>query len=287
MARSRAARLDRTPVAVSLRAMKLALILAALVVFAAPARAHEFWIAPQSYEVPPGAPVVANLLVGSTFKGATQSYFPQRFARFEARMGETIVPVEGRLGDIPAMTMVLPDEGLWVIVHETRGDSLQYRERALFEGFVAHKDLGDVLERHEARGLPELAFREAYTRYAKALVAVGDGAGEDAEVGLHTEIVALANPYTDDLGGGFPVRVLYEGAPRAAAQVELFARDPAGEVTITYHRTDARGEALLPVAPGVEYLVDAVVMEDTGNDDPEAGPVWHSAWAALTFRVPG
>ena len=202
-------------------------------------------------------------------------------------MSETVVPVESRLGDIPAMDMVLPGEGLWVIVHQTTGDSLRYRERQLFENFVAHKDLGDVLERHAARGLPELEFREAYTRYAKALVAVGNGAGADSEVGLHTEIVALANPYTDDLSAGFPVRVLFEGAPRVDAQVELFARDPAGEVAISTSRTDANGEAVLPVSPGVEYLVDAVVMEDTGNDDPTAGPVWHSAWAALTFRVPG
>lgn len=240
-----------------------------------------------SYQVAPGDPVVAELLVGSGFKGVRQSYFPQRFTRFEARMGETVMPVEGRLGDNPAMNMVLPAEGLWVVVHETKGDSLKYRERRIFEEFVAHKDLGDVLERHAARGLPELEFREAYTRYAKALVAVGDGVGSDREVGLHTEIVALANPYNDDLSAGFRVRVLYEGAPRSNAQIELFARDPAGEVEVSYHRTDAAGEALLPVRPGVEYLVDAVVMDDTGNDDPQAGPVWHSAWAALTFRVPG
>lgn len=230
--------------------------------------------------------MVADLLVGSGFLGVKQSYFPQRFARFEARMSETAVPVEGRLGDIPAMTMALPGEGLWVIVHETRGDSLQYATRDQFEAFVAHKDLGDVLARHTARGLPELEFREAYTRYAKALVAVGDGAGGDSVVGLRTEIVALANPFTDDLAAGFPVRVLFEGAPRVNAQVEIFARDPSGVVTTSTTRTDENGEAVLPVAPGVEYLVDAVVMEDTGNDDPAAGPVWHSAWAALTFRVP-
>lgn len=266
--------------------MKLAPILALLVLSASPVQAHEFWIAPHDYQVAPGAPVAADLLVGSSFKGAKQTYFPQRFARFEARMGETTVPVEGRLGDIPAMNMVLPAEGLWVVVHETKGDSLQYREREIFESFVAHKDLGDVLERHAARGLPELAFREAYTRYVKALVAVGAGKGSDMEVGLHSEIVALANPYTDDLSAGLPVRVLYEGAPRGDAQIELFAREAEGEVTVSYNRTDATGEALLPVKPGVEYLVDAVVMEDTGNDDPKAGPVWHSVWAALTFRVP-
>lgn len=257
-----------------------------LAILALPVHAHEFWIDPQAYEIAPGEHIVAQLRVGSNFKGSVQSYFPQRFARFEVKMGEMVVPVEGRIGDIPAIDMVAPAEGLAVIVHETRGDSLQYRERKLFEDFVAHKDLGNVLERHAARGLPELAFREAYTRYAKALVAVGNGVGADAPVGMKTEIVALANPYTDDLSDGFAVRVLYQGAPRAHAQVELFARSATGEVSTSLHRTDANGVAVLPVTPGTEYLVDAVVMEDTGNDDPAAGPVWHSAWASLTFRTP-
>lgn len=269
--------------------MRFARILfpALLLVAALPLRAHEFWIDPVVYQIAPGEHMVAQLRVGSEFQGSMQSYFPQRFARFEVRMGESARPVEGRIGDIPAMDMVIEGEGLAVIVHETKGDILRYRERRLFEEFVAHKDLGDVLQRHAARGLPELEFREAYTRYAKALVAVGAGEGSDAPVGMKTEIVALANPYVDDLSAGLAVRVLYEGAPRADAQVELFAKDAAGEVTITLHRTDADGVAVLPVAPATEYLVDAVLMEDTGNDDPEAGAVWHSAWAALTFRTPG
>lgn len=267
--------------------MRLLLALAASLGLAAPAFAHEFWIAPRAYTVAPGDPVIADLRVGSEFVGTAQSYFPQRFERFEVRMGETTRPVEGRLGDIPAMDMALAGTGLAVIVHQTAPLTLQYETRDLFEQFVAHKDLGDVLARHAARGLPELEFREAYSRYAKALVAVGAGQGTDRETGLLTEIVALANPYTDDLSGGLAVRVLYHGTPRADAQVELFARDADGNIAITYHRTDAEGRAVLPVAPATEYLVDAVVMEDTGNDDPKAGPVWHSAWASLTFRTPG
>lgn len=266
--------------------MIFARILAFLLLLAAPARAHEFWIAPHPYQIAPGAPLVADLMVGSGFKGTPLSYFPKRFARFEVKMGETLLPVESRLGDLPAMHMVVPGEGLAVIVYQTRGDSLRYRERALFESFVAHKDLGDVLERHAARGLPVLDFREAYTRYAKALVAIGNGKGADSRIGLHTEIVALANPYTDDLSGGFPVRVWLDAAPRANAQVELFARLPDGSIEMENYRTDQTGVALLPVASGVEYMVNAVVMEDTGNDDPKAGPVWHSAWASLTFTVP-
>ncbi|MEC7760358.1 MAG: DUF4198 domain-containing protein [Pseudomonadota bacterium] len=266
--------------------MRFLASLIACLAFAHTAAAHEFWISPEAYTVAPGEQIVADLRNGEGFEGARQSYFPRNFARFEVKMGETVSPVEGRIGDRPAMTFAPEGEGLAVVIHETTAQSLQYKTRELFESFVEHKDLGDVLERHAARGLPELAFREAYTRYTKSLVAVGDGSGADSAVGLHTEIVALANPFTDDLSEGFPVRVLLDGAPRVDAQVEVFARDPAGEITQSFYRTDAAGEAMIPVAPETEYMVDAVVMEDTGNDDPEAGPVWHSAWANLTFRTP-
>lgn len=264
----------------------LATLTIACLTLARAAFAHEFWIDPERFEVAPGAPIVANLRVGQDFAGSPQSYFPARFERFDVKMGDTMREVEGRLGDMPAMNMALEDEGLAIIVHETKGDSLQYRERALFEQFVVHKDLGDVLERHAERGLPELKFREAYSRYAKSLVAVGDGAGSDLPVGLKIEIVAGANPYTDELSGEIPVFVYYEAAPRQNEQVEVFERTPEGDVESFVLRTDDKGRATVPVKSGHTYLVDSVAMEDTGNDDPEAGPVWHSAWASLTFRVP-
>lgn len=265
---------------------RLATLVVTCITLAQAATAHEFWIAPEPYQIDAGDPIRAQLRVGSDFAGSPQSYFPQRFARFEVKMGDDVWEVEGRIGDIPAMDMVVEGEGLAVILHETKGDSLQYRTRELFESFVAHKDLTGTLERHAERGLPELEFREAYTRYAKSLVAIGSGEGADARVGLKVEVVAEANPYTDDLSEGFPVQVFYEGEPRREEQVEVFERAADGAVTVTRLRTDTEGRLSFPVTSGSTYLVDSVVMEDTGNDDPEAGPVWHSAWASLTFTVP-
>lgn len=253
---------------------------------ALPLRAHEFWIAPEAYQLAPGADLRAHLRVGEGFEGATQSYFPRQFARFDVILGDETRPVEGRIGDIPALNMTLAGEGLAVIAHETRGHSLRYKERALFERFVTHKELTGTLAQHAARGLPELEFREAYTRYAKSLVAIGAGQGADRALGLHHEFVAQDNPYHLGADGAFAATLLYEGTPRAGALVEVFARAPKGDVTLTQHRTDAEGIVHLTLLPGHEYLLDAVVMEDTGNDDSKAGPVWHSAWAALTFAVP-
>jgi len=202
-----------------------------------------------------------------------------------ALIDDAATEVTARIGDNPALSMQAPAEGLVVVVHETSDNGLTYTQFAKFEKFVAHKDLKDAIANHDKRGISREKFVETYRRYAKSLIGVGHAKGFDRAQGLKTEIVALANPYTDALGE-MPVQVLLDGAPRADAQVELFERDADGKVEITLHRTDSAGNATFPVKPGHAYLVDAVVLEALPNDVAEDGPVWKTHWAALTFAVP-
>lgn len=234
----------------------------------------------------PGEAIVADIRVGEKFKGPDYGYFPPRFIRFDLVIDDTVTPVPGRMGDRPAMTMEAPAEGLAMIVHETTDQRLSYSEWETFTDFVTHKGFPDTLARHAERGLPDTGFSETYRRYAKALVAVGDGQGQDRRVGLETEIVALANPYTAPLPEGLPVQVFLGDSPRAGTQLEIFERAPNGTLQVTTQTLDAEGRASVPVRPGHTYLLDAVVMRDTGIDDPGQGAVWHSMWASLTFRLP-
>ena len=252
---------------------------------ASPVAAHEFWIEPQAYAIGPDDTVIADTITGQDFSGPVSSYLPDSFKRFDITVGATTEDVTGRAGDRPAVNQQALGEGLHIIVHQTNVLGLTYTEWEKFVGFAEHKDFTEVLDLHKARGLPETGFVEAYTRYAKSLVAVGSGAGADQIVGMRTEIVAEANPYTDDLTEGLPVQVLLDGAPRADVQIELFAKKGEAETVITLHRTDAEGRATLPLAPGTEYLVDAVAMEPVRPAN-EGGPVWHSLWASLTFQTP-
>ncbi|MEM7487912.1 MAG: DUF4198 domain-containing protein [Pseudomonadota bacterium] len=257
----------------------------ALCILAGGAQAHEFWIEPEAYVVPEGGTVTGTFRNGEEFSGSTLSYLPGRSERFDAISGETVAEVPARMGDNPALSLEGAAPGLLIVVHETADRTLTYREWAKWERFVAHKAFDGVLAAHRARGLPEEGFRESYRRYAKALIAVGDGAGADRAVGLKTEIVAQANPYTDDLSDGLPVQVLLDGAPKAGAQVEMFEKGPEG-VEVTLHVADAAGRVVLPVRAGFEYLLDSVAIEPL---DPatQGDPVWKTHWAALTFAVPG
>ncbi|MDB2408054.1 DUF4198 domain-containing protein [Jannaschia sp.] len=256
-----------------------------LTIFATPLQAHEFWIDAEDYTVATGAPVTAAFRNGENLVGSALSFIPSRSNRLEMVVDGEVQPIPARLGDNPAiMLQGLPD-GLLTLIHETKEQSVTYREWAKWVSFTDHKDFAFAQQAHLDRGLPEEGFREGYLRFAKALVAVGDGAGSDAPRGLRAEIVLGANPYTDDLSNGLPVQVLFDGAPKADAQIEMFARDAGGAVAVTLHTADAEGRATLPVAPGQDYLLDSVTILPV-EPETETAPVWLTLWAALTFAVP-
>lgn len=261
------------------------ILVAALCILCAPAQAHEFWIEAEDYTVAPGAEVVARFRNGQELSGSSFSYIPARSARFDMIAGGSVSPAPARIGDNPAFRAGDLPEGLLTLVHETTDRFVTYSEWEKWVTFTDHKDFAFAQGGHLDRGLPATGFRESYRRHAKALIAVGEGRGEDAARGLLVEFVAGANPYTDDLSAGLPVQLLFDGAPRPDAQIEMFEKNGAGEVEVTLHRTDAAGGAVLPVKAGHEYLLDHVVilpLEPEQEDDA----VWQTHWAALTFAVP-
>ncbi len=250
--------------------------------------AHEFWIEPVRYHVETGERLQAKFKNGENFEGSTLSFFDRSSARFEMRADGDVIAIEPRAGDSPALDVASPtDDGLVVVVHETTPSFVTYREWAKFLKFADHKDFTSAEQDHLAAEWPQEMFRERYTRHAKALFAVGTGEGADRSMGLKTEIVALTNPYGEDFDNQMKVSVLLEGEPRPDAQVEVFDRAPDDAVTVTLHRTDSTGQAVIPVVPGHEYLFDAVVLHVAPDEQTQDLPVlWETYWAALTFKVP-
>lgn len=260
--------------------------MACLALSPAALQAHEFWIDPTDFLVAPGDPIIADLRVGENFNGAAQVYLSHQTRRFDLGRDGDLREVEARMGDRPALNMIVDDEGLVTVVHVTGDNALTYRGMEKFENFVRHKDAEWTIQAHKEAGLPTDRFVEVYSRYAKSLIAVGDGAGKDREFGLETEIVALSNPYTDDLSQGMRVELKYLGEPRRDAQIEVFEK-AGDEITVATVRTDGAGRATIPVTPGARYMLDAVVLRSPLPEVAEArGAVWESLWANLTFAVP-
>lgn len=263
---------------------KLALILSFL---AAPLSAHEFWLEPTAYQVPVDGRLTANIVNGQNFEGVILPFLPQRFVHFKDFVGDKVSDVEGRPGDTPALDMAPLAEGLNVLAYQARYATVDYETWEKFEKFALHKDLGDLLPRHQERGYPMENFKELYARYSKTLIGVGNGAGSDRRVGLETEIVALTNPYTDDLSAGMKVQLFYQANARANSQIEVFEKAPDDTVSIFLVRTDSNGIATIPVKSGYAYMADAVVLRDPSENNATAtGAIYETLWANLTFAAP-
>ena len=249
--------------------------------------AHEFWISPVNFQIKPQSPIEAHFRVGQNFNGSSHSYLSSNTTRHEIHHAGQMIEVPAREGDRPGFQYVGLPNGLAILVHETTDNTITYRTFSKFTAFTTHKDFSGLPEAHKARGLPEVDFVETYRRFAKSLIAVGDGAGQDRQVGLKIEIVALLNPYTNDPDEGMRLRVLLDGQPRLDVQVEVFDR-PIGSKEppkVTLYRTDAGGVAQFPLRAGQEYMVDNVALVAL-QPATEGDPVWQSLWANLTFVVP-
>lgn len=257
------------------------------IALASPLIAHEFWIEPVRYQVAAGDTMVANLRNGEKFDGYGHPYVESTTNRFDLFLQGTATPVNSRVGDNPALQVATKEPGLAIIVHEKKATTLRYVKWEKFQKFADHKGFENIRQQHRARGLPETGFKEAYSRFSKSLVAIGGGEGSDQPVDTEVELVALNNPYTEDVTNGVRVVGLYRGEPVPHTQIELFEKSQAGDVTITLYKTDSNGEVILPVKSQNSYLVDMVVLrEPSAEVAMKLSVAWESLWASLTFLVP-
>ncbi|WP_339822097.1 DUF4198 domain-containing protein [Sulfitobacter dubius] len=272
--------------------MSLSSVIIFSILSAKPIFAHEYWLSPLNYQVESGENIAAHFRNGEEFVGSTFPYLPNRLTRFELLVEGQPYDLSPRAGDNPALQLPAPDrDALVVAVAETTPSRVTYTEWEKFLSFAEHKDFPQAEADHIANGWSQDKIIESYTRHVKTLIATGSGNGQDAATGMTTEFVALTNPYEVDFDNHMKVALLYRDAPRANAQIEVFDRAPDDSVTISMHRTDENGKAVIPVTPDHEYLFDAVVLRPAENAKTGEGydldqPAWETLWAALTFAVP-
>lgn len=246
------------------------------------ANAHEFWLEPVKFQVTQNEVIEVDLRNGQMFKGARLPYFDHRILRFETANTAGVVPYSGRMGDLPAFSMQVPQPGLLTLVHETQPDELTYDTWEEFKSFAQEKDLNGLLTQHLQRGLPRTGFRESYSRHAKLLLAVEQGFGADKAHGMEIELVALENPYQMQ-GNTLPVLLLHQGAPLSDVQVEVYERSRDNVVERQLLRTDTQGQVQIDLTPERDYLLNAVLIRP---EERSKGAVWRSLWASLVFAHP-
>lgn len=246
--------------------------------------AHEFWLEPISYEVEVGKKIRAHEKVGQDFKGNKYAYLASSYESLNLTIGDKTRPVKSRLGDLPAVSELVENEGLAVISAITTPSEVTYETWEKFHIFIKNKRLHWAIKEHKRRELPEKNFTESYRRYAKSLVKVGHGKGKDRALGLLFEWVLEANPYTSN-DKPIKAQLLWEGKPHANTYVSVFNR-LGDELIKSDLITDADGRVEIPRAKGGQFLINAVQMiEATEEMNKEKGVVWDSRWASITYEL--
>ncbi len=264
-------------------------VLAISVQFSAPVNAHEYWIEPFDFTPELNTTVSADLRVGQDFKGNALAYIGVFTAGYQITDANGMRELKGRDGDRPALSFETLAPGLNIVTYQTTQSRVRFDEWETFAAYFNNEGMPEIGEQHRARNLPPTGFSELYSRYVKSLLAVGgETTGADREIGMRTELVALANPYALPFGEGVPVQLLYEGVPLPDKQISIFARSQRqGEEDLletSKVRTDGNGRAIIKVRPGKRYLLNSVhLIEVEGRGEV----VWESFWASLTFEVPG
>ncbi len=261
--------------------MKLLLypLTAAMVALCGSLQAHEFWLQPESYVTKPGRAVSVQIKSGEGFEGIEYPWIPSRVAGIGTTSKRDALRTSPQP---PAMQLTPATDGLTVLHYHSNPTELEYDQFKDFTDFLEEDGLQWVEGRHHARGLTETGWKEAFSRYAKTLIKVGDGKGQDRPGLMPYEWVAVSNPYTTT-SSVYNLQLLAAGTPVPNAQVTYFTRanDEIGEMERALASTDNTGSVQIPALANTEYLVSAVVMTEQNS------PIipWQSHWVSVTFKT--
>lgn len=270
------------------RALGVAAVAGALLAGAAALGAHDFWVVPEMFRVPEGWSVHAAGQTGMEFPHSTAAIGEERVAEATLVSAERRVPVRGytKSGHSLMMEAEPPAAGQWWVAVALEARPIRL-SGVQFNGYLAHDGVWDVLERRKAAGKTGEAIAgdtvsEEYTKFAKALVQVGESGPEAyaRPVGHAVEFVPLTDPAELEAGDELAARLLWRGEPLAGHAV-FAGREGAGEGPTAHARTDSDGVVRFPLfVPGKWYLKAIKMVE---SDDPEFD--YESFWATLTLEV--
>ncbi|WP_101759005.1 DUF4198 domain-containing protein [Oceanicoccus sp. KOV_DT_Chl] len=247
---------------------------------------HEFWLQPLNFQLQERSLIEANLRVGQHFKGEPLRYFKTNFETFELTMANKTVEIESRFGQLPALSQLPLGEGLHIASYISNNSTVVYPSPEKFTGFLTESGLDWVLTEHQQRGLPASGFTEAYKRYVKSLIAVGNGDGQDQILGLDFEWVVNDNPYQlSAKQDNISLQLLWQGKPFTNKKALIFNRigDKVLEAQLI---TDDQGKIVIPVLQGGEFMVSAVHMVRPSPElSASTEAVWQSLWTSTSFAV--
>ncbi|WP_375419460.1 DUF4198 domain-containing protein [uncultured Hymenobacter sp.] len=277
------------------------LLLAALLLAATAALAHEFWLEIPGFRVPAGSTRSLHLFSGENFKGEKWPGKARRVRRL-VRYGPTppdssnLTPAQPGPTDSLRAGIRFAAPGTHLVALHTTATFIKLPATE-FTAYLLEEGLTDALNLRRVRHQDTAAGREAYQRCAKTLVQAGPvpalAAAADTAyrrvLGAPLELVPEQNPYRLRSGAALTVRVLRAGQPAPGAQVQVWERQAGGQPARHFTlRVNQNGRLLLRLSGPGPYLLACVEMVPMPQPAPAGLPPadWLSTWASLTFAGP-
>jgi uncharacterized GH25 family protein len=268
---------------------RIYLLLTFIVCLVLLARAHEFWLQPDTFFAQPGQVVNIEVLVGEHFQGERSEGKKNRISQYTHWTGSTkeeIAPklTEGHYGSVP---LKLATPGTHLIAFANTNKYLEMRADS-FLLYLQEDGLDPVIQWRKQHNQTQKRSREFYRRCVKTLIQVGPPHVQDSsyscDTGMPLEIIPNQNPYNLKPGATLSFTVLFENKPLANALVRYWNRaaishSAPAAFTEQQQRTDAKGQVRFELKAGNNMisLVQMVSYADTKQAD------WQSYWGSLTF----
>ncbi len=225
------------------------LFLALAVTTGPAARAHDLWLLPPA-DAAPRTAVTVKAVSGTEFPKGDHAPEP---AKFERRLVVAPDQIEGKLEpagteDVAGLLTFRPDKaGVYAVAVETRPKVISLEADA-FNAYLVSDGLPHVYQLRAKEKTLDRPATERYSKSPKALVRVGDGKVGDPcrALGLPLEIVPVQDPFARKVGDTMRVKALFRNKPLADAHLG-WDHPGDGEAPAGTVRTDAKGEALVPV----------------------------------------
>src|SRR5947208_6071014 len=190
------------------------LIVAALVLTAAPLAAHDMWIEPTSFLGDIGKIIGLRLRVGQDFLGDPLPRDTALIDQFISIDSTGRKPVYGRDGADPAGLIHVAEPGLLIIGYQSHPKPIVLPANT-FNQYLREEGLDAITELRARRNQTNSDAREIFARRAKSLVRHGMPADTQADraLGFTLELVAEKTPYNLRAGQNLPVSLTYEALP--------------------------------------------------------------------------
>jgi len=235
--------------------------------------AHDLWLIPPE-KASAKEPLKVLAVSGGEFPKGEQPD-PAKFAARRA------FDPAGKESVLEALAFTPSKSGVHIVAVETT-PKLIAMEADAFNAYLVSDGLPHIYALRAKEKSLDKPAKERYSKSPKCLIRIGDGKDGDPcrAVGLPLEIVPMQNPFERKVGEALRVKVLFEGKPLADANLG-WHHAGGGEDPLGTARTNAKGEALIPIAQTGLMAIRLTHMTRPKAKDYE----WESFWTTLTFRM--